>query len=145
MYLRTGWAPYPPHDPWAGEATSSGCSEGEAGLTVTLRSATGNTPAPNLCHKRCDLLLDLCQVSVSTFYLYVCLQLCVAQVKVTCLLFISWEKLLLSLTKGFVHKPEGRGAASPQTLLSKHQRKPHGFTLREKDGGEEEKQAQWWN
>lgn len=118
----------------------------EAGLTVTLRSATGSTPAPNLCHKRCDRLRDRCQVSVSTFYLYVCLQLCVAtmflvRVKVTCLLFISWEKLLLSLTEGFVHRPEGRGAAfpPPQTLLLKHERKPHGFTLREKTGEKKRK------
>lgn len=64
------------------------------------------------------------------------------RVKVTCLLFISWEKLLLSLTEGFVHKPEGRGAAfflPPQPLLFKHKRKPHRFTLREKTGEKKRK------
>lgn len=117
---------------------------GEAGLTVTLRSATGNTPAPNLCHKRHDRLRDLWQVSVSTFYLHVCLQLTVVatmflvRVKVTRLLFISWEKLLFSPTEGFVRKPEGRGAASPREETTR-------IHFKRKDGGEEEKKAQWWN
>lgn len=46
MRLRTGWAPHPPLDPRGWRGNILWLQRGEAGLTVTLRTATGSSSAP---------------------------------------------------------------------------------------------------